>query len=75
MTAEGDIPSIQCKTNLRELTSIRKVDGLTLIFNDFMFQRSHRVSVAPRPRRSFLRTYRSLWSVALTELSSVGRVI
>jgi hypothetical protein len=32
---EGDIPSIQCKMNLRGPKSKRKVDGLSLIFIDF----------------------------------------
>jgi hypothetical protein len=32
---EGDIPSIQCKMHLRGPKSMRKVDGLNLIFIDF----------------------------------------
>jgi hypothetical protein len=32
MTDEGDIPSIQCKMSLRGPTSMRTVDGLSLIF-------------------------------------------
>jgi hypothetical protein len=32
---EGDIPSIQCKMSLSEPKSMRKVDGLSLIFIDF----------------------------------------
>jgi hypothetical protein len=35
MADEGDIPSIQCKVNLRGPRSIRKVDGMSLIFIDF----------------------------------------
>jgi hypothetical protein len=35
MIHEGDIPSIQCKMNLRGPKSMRKVDGLSLIFIDF----------------------------------------
>jgi hypothetical protein len=31
---KGDIPSIQCKMSLSGLKSLRKVDGLSLIFND-----------------------------------------
>jgi hypothetical protein len=32
---EGDVPSLQCKMSLRGPKSIRKVDGLNLIFIDF----------------------------------------
>jgi hypothetical protein len=35
MTDEGDIPYIQCKMNLKRPKSIRKEDGLSLIFIDF----------------------------------------
>jgi hypothetical protein len=35
MTDEGDIPSIQCKMSLRGPKSMRKVDGLSLMFVDF----------------------------------------
>jgi hypothetical protein len=35
MIDEGDIPSIQCKMSLRWPNSMRKVDGLSLIFIDF----------------------------------------
>jgi hypothetical protein len=35
MIDEGDVPSIQCEMNLREPKSVRKVDGLSLIFIDF----------------------------------------
>jgi hypothetical protein len=34
MIEEGDIPSIQCKMRLREPKSMRKADGLSLIFID-----------------------------------------
>jgi hypothetical protein len=34
MIDEGDIPSVQCKMSLRGPKSIRKVDGLSLIFID-----------------------------------------
>jgi hypothetical protein len=40
----------------RGAESMRKVDGLSLIFIDFIFQRSHPVLIALRPRCSFLRT-------------------
>jgi hypothetical protein len=35
MIDEGDIPSIQCKMSLRGPKSMKKVDGLILIFIDF----------------------------------------
>jgi hypothetical protein len=35
MTDKGDIPSIQCKMSLKGPKSMRKVDGLSLIFIDF----------------------------------------
>jgi hypothetical protein len=35
MTDEGNIQSIQCKMSLRGPKSMRKVDGLSLIFIDF----------------------------------------
>jgi hypothetical protein len=35
MIDEGDIPSIQCKMSLKGPKSMRKVDGLGLIFIDF----------------------------------------
>jgi hypothetical protein len=35
MIDEGDIPSIQCKMSLRERTSMRKVDVLSLVFIEF----------------------------------------
>jgi hypothetical protein len=35
MIDKGDIPSIQCKMNLKGLKSIRKVDGMSFIFIDF----------------------------------------
>jgi hypothetical protein len=35
MIGEGDIPSIQCKMSLMGPKSMRKVDGLSLIFIDF----------------------------------------
>jgi hypothetical protein len=47
MIDEGDIPSIQCKMSLRGLKSMRKVDGLNLLFIDFMFQQSHHVVRVP----------------------------
>jgi hypothetical protein len=34
MIDKGDIPSIQCKMSLGGPTSMRKVDGLSLIFID-----------------------------------------
>jgi hypothetical protein len=40
MIDKGDIPSIQCKISLRGPKSVRKVNGLSLIFIGFMFQRS-----------------------------------
>jgi hypothetical protein len=43
MIDEGDIPFIQRKINLSGPQSVRKVDGLSLIFIDFMFQRSYHV--------------------------------
>jgi hypothetical protein len=56
MIEEGSVLPIQCKMSLRELKSMRKIDGLSLIYIDFMFQHSHHVSIAPRLRSSFLRT-------------------
>jgi hypothetical protein len=38
-----------------------------------MFQRSHHVSIALRPRCSFLRTQLSLWSVAYIQVSPAER--
>jgi hypothetical protein len=35
ITDVGDIPSILCKMSLRRLKSMRKVDGLSLIFIEF----------------------------------------
>jgi hypothetical protein len=35
VTDEGDIASIQCKMSIRGSKSVRKVDGLILIFVDF----------------------------------------
>jgi hypothetical protein len=35
MTDKRDIPSIQCKINLRESRPMRKVDGLSLILIEF----------------------------------------
>jgi hypothetical protein len=35
MVDKGDIPSIQCKMSLRRPKSLRKVDGLSLIFLNF----------------------------------------
>jgi hypothetical protein len=35
MTDEGDIPSLQCKMSLWGPTSMRTVDGLSLIFIGF----------------------------------------
>jgi hypothetical protein len=35
MIDKGDILSIQCKKSLRGSQSMRKVDGLSLIFSDF----------------------------------------
>jgi hypothetical protein len=35
MIDEGDVPSIQCKMNLKGPKSMRKVDGLSHIFFDF----------------------------------------
>jgi hypothetical protein len=35
MFDEGNIPPIQCKMSLRGSKSMRKVDGLSLIFIDF----------------------------------------
>jgi hypothetical protein len=35
MTDKGDIPFIQCKMNLGGPKSMRKVDGLSLMFIDF----------------------------------------
>jgi hypothetical protein len=35
MIDKGDIPSIQCKMSLRRPESMRKVDGVSLIFIDF----------------------------------------
>jgi hypothetical protein len=35
MIDKRDIPSIQCKMSLRGPKSVRKVDGLSLIFIDF----------------------------------------
>jgi hypothetical protein len=56
MIDEGDIPSIQYKMSLRGPKSMRKVDSMSLIFIDLMFQRSHNVSITLRPRCSFLKT-------------------
>jgi hypothetical protein len=65
-TDEGDIPSIQCKMSLRGPMFMRKVGGLSLIFNDFYV-----LSIIPlRPRCSFLRTQPSSWSVAYIQVSS-----
>jgi hypothetical protein len=35
MIDEGDISSIQCKMSIRGSKSMRKIDGLSLIFIDF----------------------------------------
>jgi hypothetical protein len=35
MIDEGDIPSIQCNMSVSVVKSMRKVDGLNLIFIDF----------------------------------------
>jgi hypothetical protein len=35
---KGDLPSIQCKMSLRGPKSMRKVDGLSLIFSDLYVQ-------------------------------------
>jgi hypothetical protein len=40
MIDEGDIPSIQGKMRLGGPKSMKKVNDLSLIFNDFLFQRS-----------------------------------
>jgi hypothetical protein len=56
MIDKGDILSIQCKMSLRRPKYMRKVDFLSFILVDFMFQHSHHVSIALRLRCSFLRT-------------------
>jgi hypothetical protein len=35
MIDERDIPSIQCKVSLMGLKSVRKVDGMSVVFIDF----------------------------------------
>jgi hypothetical protein len=57
MIDKVDISSDQCQMSPRGPKSMRKANGLSLIVIAFIFQRSHHVSVALRPRCSFLRTY------------------
>jgi hypothetical protein len=63
---EGDIPSIQCKMNLRGPKSMRKVDGLSLIFIDFYVP-----ALTPRlnSTESSLQRYENATLFALTRLS------
>jgi hypothetical protein len=61
---EGDVPSLQCKMSLNWSNSVREIDGLNIIFMNFIFQWSHHISITLRPCCSFLRTYPSLQSVA-----------
>jgi hypothetical protein len=49
MIYKGDIPSIHCKMSIRRPKSMRKVEGLLI----FIFQRSHHVPKALRPRCNF----------------------
>jgi hypothetical protein len=56
MTDEGDIPSIQYMTSLRLPLSMSKIGGLLLIFITFYVPAPTPVSIALRPRCSFLRT-------------------
>jgi hypothetical protein len=46
MISKGDIPSIQCKMSPKEPKSMRKVDGLNLIFNDFYVPRLSSTEIA-----------------------------
>jgi hypothetical protein len=48
MIDEQDSPSIQCKMSLRRPKSIRRVDGLELIFIDFYVPVGVKVSVTLR---------------------------
>jgi hypothetical protein len=48
---EEDVPSVESKMILKGPRSMRKVDGMS-----FMFQRSHHVSIILIPRCSFMRT-------------------
>jgi hypothetical protein len=51
MIDKGDIPSIQCKMSLGGPKSMRKVDGLSLIFIDFyvpaLYRQSLRLGAKP----------------------------
>jgi hypothetical protein len=70
MINEGDIPSIQCKMRLRGPKSMRKVDGLNLIFIDFYIP-----ALTPRLNSTetslqLSKTKPSLRSVAYIQVSS-----
>jgi hypothetical protein len=56
MIYERNVSSIQCRMNLDRPSSVGEIDGSSLTFIDFMFQRSHNESLELRPRYIFLRT-------------------
>jgi hypothetical protein len=56
MVRKRNVPSFQSKTSLDPSTAMTEIDGLTIIFIDFMFQRSHHDSNEVKLRCSFLKT-------------------